>query len=80
MNKYETLVKILDVLRKEAPESYKFYHPVESNTTKLNQARARAYIHLFLKVKFGLLTFEERIKYFTEGTEDTRIDGYYIHE
>lgn len=80
MNKYETLVKILDVLRKEAPESYKFYHPVESNTTKLNQARARAYIHLFLKVKFGLLTFEERIKYVTDGTEDAGIDGYYIHE
>lgn len=80
MNKYETLVKILDVLRKEAPESYKFYHPLESNTIKLNQARARSYIHLFLKVKFGLLTFEEREKYVTDGSEDAGIDGYYIDQ
>ena len=78
MTKYDTLVKILDILRKEAPESYKFYHPLESDEDNLNKARARAYIHLYLKVKFGLLSFEEREKYVTDGSYDGGIDAYYI--
>ncbi len=78
MNKYDTLVRILDVLRKEAPDNYKFYHPLESDEINLNKARARAYIHLYLKVKFGLLTFKEREKYVTDDPNDGGIDGYYI--
>lgn len=80
MRKYETFINILDVLRKEAPESYKFYHPLESDFNKLNDARSRAFVHLFLKVKFGLLSFEERERYVTDGTNDAGIDGYYIDE
>lgn len=80
MNKFETFINILDVLRKEAPESYKFYHPIESDIQKLNDARSRAFVHLYLKVKFGLLTFSEREKYVTDGTNDGGIDGYYIDE
>ena len=78
MSKYETLVKVLDQLRKEAPESFKTYHPLESDIEKLNQARARAYIHLFLKVKFGILDFNERENYVVDGVNDAGIDGFFI--
>lgn len=78
MTKYQTLVNILDVIRKEAPENYKFYHPLESQVEDLNKARSRALIHLFLKVKFGLLTFEDREKFVTDGVYDGGIDGYFI--
>jgi len=78
MTKYLTLVNVLDVLRKEAPESYKFYHPLDSDLENLNKARSRALIHLFMKVKFGLLEFHEREKYVVDGTDDGGIDGYYI--
>ncbi|MFZ2255350.1 MAG: hypothetical protein WAW59_04975 [Patescibacteria group bacterium] len=70
MIKYSTLVTILDAIRKEAPESYKFYHPVETDTEQLNKARSRALVHLFLKVKFGLLKFSEREELVTDGTND----------
>lgn len=78
MTKYNTLLNILDVIRKEAPENYKFYHPIETNETELNKARSRAYIHLFLKVKFGVLTFLEREEFVTDGIDDGGIDGYFI--
>lgn len=77
-NKYNILLNVLDTLRKEAPQEYKKYHPLESETEKLNQARSRAYIHLFLKVKFGLLDFLERENYITDQTGDGGIDAYYI--
>lgn len=78
MSKFDTLVNILDEIRKEAPESYKFYHPLETEIHKLNKARSRSYIHLFLKVRFGLLTFIEREEYVTDGSNDGGIDGYFI--
>ena len=78
MTKYKTLVKILDELRKEAPPEYKRYYPIETDIDELNKARSRAYIHLFLKVKFGLITFDEREALITDDTCDGGIDGYYI--
>ncbi len=42
----------LDELRKEAPIEYKRYYPIETDVDELNQARSRAYIHLFLKVSY----------------------------
>ncbi|WP_121966556.1 AIPR family protein [Myroides sp. N17-2] len=78
MSKYNTLITILDEIRKEAPGNYTFYHPLETEDEKLNKARSRAYIHLFLKVRFGLLTFEEREYFVTDGTNDGGVDGYYI--
>lgn len=78
MIKYSTLVTILDAIRKEAPESYKFYHPVETDTEQLNKARSRALVHLFLKVKFGLLKFSEREELVTDGTNDGWVDWYFI--
>jgi hypothetical protein len=78
MSKYQTLVKILDELRKEAPQEYRRYYPIESNIEELNKARSRAYIHLYLKVKFGLLNFLEREKFITDDVDDGGVDGYYI--
>jgi|APLak6261670063_1056076.scaffolds.fasta_scaffold02188_3 hypothetical protein len=78
MNKYETLINILDQLRLEAPVEYAKYRPNMEDTEKLNQARSKSLIHLFLKVTFGLLTFKDREKYLTDGTYDGGIDAYYI--
>ncbi len=80
MSNYETLVRILDQIRKEAPAEYKSYYPLESDVEKLNQARAKALIHLYLKVKFGLLDFKQREQYVTDSTDDGGIDAYYIDE
>lgn len=78
--KYETLVRILDQIRKEAKPEYKTYYPLGSDVEGLNHARSRAFIHLYLKTKFGILDFENREKYITDGGDDGGIDGFYIDE
>ena len=55
MSKYNDLVNIIDSLRNEAPAEYKRYRPETGDTDALMQARSRAFIHLFLKVKFSQL-------------------------
>jgi hypothetical protein len=77
-DKFAILINILDKLRYEAPTEYKKYYPKDEDYVKLNHARSRAYIHLFLKVKFGLLTFSKRENQITDGPEDGGIDAYYI--
>lgn len=77
-SKYQSLVHILDQIRKEAPQEYKKYHVLETDTEKLNQARSRAFIHLFLKVKFGLIEFKERENFITDQANDGGIDAYFI--
>ncbi|MBE9469237.1 MAG: hypothetical protein IMY72_13075 [Bacteroidetes bacterium] len=76
MEKYEVLIKILDELRSEAPDKYKSYHRDDEDSLK--SIRARCYIHLFLKVNFGILDFVEREKYITDGPYDGGIDAYFI--
>ncbi|HFT4346070.1 TPA: AIPR family protein [Klebsiella quasipneumoniae] len=77
--KYEMLVNILDKIRMEAPENLeKTYKPDPNEMEKVNAARARAFIHLFLKVNFGLMEFKEREKNITDSSYDGGIDGYYI--
>ncbi len=78
--KYETLVRTLDQIRKEAKPEYKAYYPLESDIEGLNHARSRAFIHLYLKTKFGMLNFESREKCVTDGKDDGGIDGFYIDE
>lgn len=78
MSKYQDLVRVLDLLCDEAPDSIPFYHPDKSDIPNVEQARSHAYIHLFLKSKFGLLSFDEREKYITDGSADGGIDAYYI--
>lgn len=80
MSKYKTLVNILDRLRREAADS-KFaakYLPDDSNIEHVNQARSRAFIHLYLMVSFGILDVSAREHYVTDGANDGGIDGYYI--
>lgn len=81
--KYQILIDILDKLRQElkpTDTSYAKYNPVPTDLEKVNQARARAYIHLFLKVSFGLLEFREREYFITDGSYDGGIDGYFINK
>ena len=80
MSKYSTLVNILDKIRNEATVSFeKRYKPDEEDFEKINQARARSFIHLYLKVSFGILDFAEREYFITDGSYDGGIDGYYIN-
>ena len=78
MIRYETLIRILDELRKEAPKEYKKYHPEENNFEKLNEARSKAFIHLFLKGMYGIEKFHDRESFITDGSYDGGIDAYYI--
>lgn len=78
MVKYDTLLSILDHLRREAPAGYKSYYPLDNDIDGLNKARSKAFIHLFLMAKFGLVEFMEREEYITEGPSDGGIDAYFI--
>lgn len=78
--KYKTLVNILDQIRKDAPQEFRRYHVLDTDIEKANQARARAFIHLFLKVRFGLLDFKEREYFITDKSNDGGIDAYYINK
>lgn len=77
--KYETLTRILDQIRKEAsPKENPRYHPDPQDAEKINQARSRAFIHLYLKVMFGITEFAQRERTITDAGYDGGIDGYYI--
>jgi hypothetical protein len=78
MSKYKDLVTVIDKIRSEAPSINKRYNPAPENIEEIGNARARAFIHLFLKVKFGLIDFVLREKLITDDTDDGGIDGYYI--
>lgn len=78
MTKYHVLVRVLDCLRNEAPPERRSYHPDEANVDAVNAARSKAFLHLFLKVRFGLLSFGEREEFVTEGSQDGGVDAYYI--
>ena len=74
------LVRVLDGIRSEALGT-KFESLYANGSTSLNdiwQARSRAYVHLYLKVMFGISDFERREVYVTDGSHDGGIDGYYI--
>lgn len=78
LNKYNLLVKILDGICKEAPSTRKTYELKGKSEDEKNNIRSKAFIHLFLKVKYGILDFEEREKLITDGSNDGGIDAYYI--
>ena len=75
---YPVLLSTLDSLRKEAPKEYSTYHPKNSDAEKVNQARAKAFLHLFLKVRFGLPDFKTRHAFVCDGGQDGGVDAYYI--
>ncbi len=76
--KYETLLNTLDQICGEAPDNLISYKVDKADLDLLNQARSKAFIHLFLKVKFGMTSFVERQDFITEGTQDGGVDAYYI--
>lgn len=77
-HQFNTLIKALDTLRLEEPKSYKSYHPEDGDNDGLHHARALAFIHLLLKVRFGVADFLERHKLITEGSQDGGVDAYLI--
>jgi len=77
--RYSIMLNILDKICKEAPDQYKSYKPLPSDTEKLNQARSKAYIHLYLKVKCGLVDFKARHALITDKGGDGGVDAYYIN-
>lgn len=78
MEKYNILISILDAIRFEAPVSYKSYYYKKQE--QLDYARSKAFIHLYLKVKFWILDFIEREKLITDWSNDWWIDWYYIDD
>jgi len=74
------LVRVLDGIRQEAAGTKHAgrYAVGSSEVEKIWQARARAYIHLYLKVMFGIRSFSQREHYVTDEGRDGGIDGYYI--
>ena len=78
MSKYNDLVNIIESLRNEAPQEYKRYHPKKNDVDANRKSLSRTYLHLFLKVKFGLVDFESRGCYITDDPGDAGIDAYYI--
>ena len=78
MDKYNILVNIVDQIMGEAPSRYKRYYPEPQNIEKVDQARSRVFIHLYLKVKYGIDDFSERETYITDEVNDGGIDAYYI--
>ena len=76
--KYKTLLNTLDQICEEAPDNFTSYKVDKTDLDLLNQARSKAFVHLFLKVKFGITSFVERQDFITEGTQDGGVDAYYI--
>lgn len=78
--KYDTLVNLLDKLSSEAPAEYKSYHPETTDFENINKARAKSFIHLYLKVKCNLTSFRDRSTHLTDDPGDGGIDAYYFDE
>lgn len=82
MSRYKMLVRVLDGIRNESVGT-KFearYAVGALNIEDVWQARSRAYIHLYLKVMFGIDRFEDREAFVTDGGRDGGVDGYYIDQ
>ena len=82
MKNYQVLLNVLDQIRGEARNTRfeNTYLPADNEEEKVIQARSRAFVHLYLKVSFGLTSFPERENFVTDGTNDGGIDGYYLDE
>ena len=78
MNKYDTLLNILDNICNTAPDNFKSYCLQEKSEDEKNQIRSKAFIHLYLLVKFGLEDFKSRHDLITDGIADGGLDAYFI--
>lgn len=79
-SKYSVLLNVLDKIRYEAPLTMPSYRPIETDIDKINQARSKSIIHLYIKSNFWLTDFKSREHFVTDGAYDGWIDGYYIDE
>jgi len=78
--KYSTLTRVLDGIRNE-PEAATYakkYANGNSEPDAVKAARARAYIHLLLRVRFGVFSFDACEHFITDGSQDGGVDAYYI--
>ena len=74
--KYHILINILDSICSSVSKYYKSY--ISKNDEEINKNRSKALIHLFLKVKFGIIDIKEREELITDGPEDGGLDAYFI--
>jgi len=81
-SRYETLVRIIEKFCQEAPNKLaSVYRPDPINQVEMaRQAKTRAYCHLYLLVKFGLMDFQSREQLITDGSQDGGLDAYYIDQ
>ncbi|TPK32475.1 hypothetical protein FJ492_27515 [Mesorhizobium sp. B2-5-4] len=77
--KYAILTRILDEYVREGQGVRQRRSYFDTSTEeRQNQARARAFIHLYLAATYGVLDFEQREKTITDGSNDGGIDGYFV--
>ncbi|MBY5761051.1 hypothetical protein HFO07_31140 [Rhizobium leguminosarum] len=77
--KYTILNNILDgYVREGAKVSRRRAQFDTSSEEKANQARSRAFIHLYLAATYGIVGFEEREQMITDASYDGGIDAYFI--
>lgn len=82
MDRFSTLLRVLDGIRAEsnASKHTKLYAMESTELEAVWQARSRAYVHLYLKVMFGIRSFVDREQLVTDGSYDGGIDGYFIDQ
>jgi hypothetical protein len=77
--KYRILTHILDEYVREGQGVRQRKSFFDTSTEEhQNQARARAFIHLYLAATYGVLDFEDREKMITDASYDGGIDAYFI--
>jgi hypothetical protein len=78
--KHNLLKKTLDGIATSAPDQLTIYHPAENDQDAQIHKYSRAQIHLFLRVRFGILDFDDVENQITDGTGDGGLDAYHIDE
>ncbi|WFU51999.1 AIPR family protein [Sinorhizobium terangae] len=80
--KYAILLNILDRIIQDGAVAGRrsIYRTASSTPGDRDQARARAYIHLFLEAKYGLYDFDEREKQITESSYDGGVDAFHVDD
>ncbi|MBU1706191.1 AIPR family protein [Patescibacteria group bacterium] len=78
--KHNLLKKTLDGIAETAPDQLTIYHPNENDQDAQIHKYSRAQIHLFLRVRFGILDFGDVENQITDNTGDGGLDAYHIDE
>lgn len=78
MLKYQHLIKLLDTICEGAPNDFVSYKFNKENYDEMQKSRSKAFIHLFLESKCGILSFFDRHNLITDGPGDGGLDAYFI--